>query len=287
MKILLAMDGSETSLGAARFLTRLPLEASTRVVVVTGVADTPMAEIDAEVWVRVRETARANALQSYQSTLEQLGSLKTQAEHVLVEGHPNRVILDAAKENDVDLIVLGARGHSLIARTLLGSTSDYIANHARCPVLVVRPASVGPGQTGPLRLVLAYDGSPGSKVAAEQLFSFAWSPETEVRITTLLERPHLLPDEEIYDEQAIAEGEQNLKQLVANAHCSANVSYRVRETSHVGDTLAHLAAEEDGDAIFVGDTGKSALAKFFLGSAARHILHHSPASVWIARKKQW
>ncbi len=287
MRILLAMDGSETALGAARFLTRLPLGPETQITVVTGVTDTPVGEIDVEVWMRVRESARQMAGQHYQSALQQLGGLANQAEHVLAEGHPNRVILDVAKQRDVDLIVLGARGHSMIARTLLGSTSDYVANHARCPVLVVRPASVAPNKTGPLRIVLAYDGSAGSKVAAQQLFAFPWSAQTQVQITTLLERPHLLADEEIYDAQAIASGEQSLKQLVDGASCSANISYRVRETTHVGDSLAHLADEELGDLIVVGETGRSALAQFFLGSAARHILHHSVASVWIARNKKW
>ncbi|MCA9181027.1 MAG: universal stress protein, partial [Planctomycetales bacterium] len=155
-----------------------------------------------------------------------------------------------------------------------------------CPVLVVRPQAPN-RPAGPLKIILAYDDSPGSKVAAKQLFSFPWAADTQIQITTLLERPHLLHKDEVYDPQAIADGERKLTELVAEAHCSANVHYLVRETIHVGDALAHLADEAHGDLMFVGETGRSALARFFVGSAAKHILHHSASSVWIARGKQW
>ena len=286
MRIIVAADGSEESQRAAGLLAQLPLPESSQITVVTVVVDTPMDEIDAEVWLKVREASRASALQNYQTILPKLGALAANAEHVLLEGHPSRVIVEAAKERDADLIVVGARGHSLIARVLLGSTADYVSNRARCPVLVVRPQT--PTRlAGPLRIILAYDGTPGSKVAAQQLFDLPWPAETQIQITTLLERPHLLPDDEIYDPQAIADGERKLAELVAPVECSAKIRYHVRETSHVGDTLALLADEESGDLIFVGETGRSALAQLFIGSAARHILHHSASSVWVARVKNW
>lgn len=286
MRIVLALDGSDESQHAADFLARLPLPESSQITVVTAVVDTPMDEIDAEIWMKVREASRATALQNYQAALPKLGALAASSEHLLREGHPSRVILEAAKERDADLIVVGARGHSLVARVLLGSTSNYVANHARCPVLVVRPQAATRA-TGPLHVILAYDGSVGSKVASQQLFAFTWTSDTQVQITTLLERPRLLPDDAVYDPQAITDGERKQAELVAETGCSANVRYCVRETTHVGDALAHLADEEQGDLIFVGETGRSALAQFFLGSAARHILHHSSSSVWIARGKNW
>lgn len=286
MRIILAVDGSEESQMAADLLTQLPLPESSQITVVTVVVDTPMDEIDAEVWLKVREASRVTALQNYQSVLPRLGALAANAEHLLEEGHPSRVIVDAAQARDADLIVVGARGHSLIARVLLGSTADYVANHARCPVLVVRPQAPN-RPAGPLKIILAYDGTPGSRVAANQLFSFPWEADTQIQITTLLERPRLLPEDEVYDPQAIADGERKLTELVAEAHCSANIRYLVRETVHVGDALAHLADEAQGDLMFVGETGRSALARFFIGSAAKHILNHSASSVWIARGKKW
>lgn len=286
MRIVLALDGSDESLAAAQLLKRLPLPESTHITVVTSIADTPMDEIDTEIWIQVREASRATALQNYQAVLPHLGPLADRAEHKLLEGHPSRVILETAKEQAADLIVLGARGHSLIARVLLGSTSNYVASHAACPVLVVRPPAAE-RTTAALRILLAYDGSAGAQAAAEQLFALNWTANTQIRLSTLLERPNLLPDDQVYDPQAIAESERKLVDLVISSKCAATVSYHVKETTHVGDSLAHLADEQDGDIIFIGETGRSALARFFLGSATRHVLQHSTRSVWIARQKNW
>lgn len=44
-----------------------------------------------------------------------------------------------ALSEDVDLLVCGSRHNSLLRRIVLGSTSGYLAHHARCP-LVITPA---------------------------------------------------------------------------------------------------------------------------------------------------
>ena len=49
------------------------------------------------------------------------------------------MICSEAKNEKVDLIVVGCRGQSTARRTILGSVSDYIVHHASCPVCVVPP----------------------------------------------------------------------------------------------------------------------------------------------------
>ena len=52
-------------------------------------------------------------------------------------GHPAELISRVAEEGGYDLIVLGHRGHFVRDR-LLGSTADRVAEHAPCPVMIVR-----------------------------------------------------------------------------------------------------------------------------------------------------
>ena len=54
------------------------------------------------------------------------------------EGDPAKVILDVAKEQDADLIVVGARGLTGIRSFLLGSVSSKLAHHTECSLLIVR-----------------------------------------------------------------------------------------------------------------------------------------------------
>jgi len=53
------------------------------------------------------------------------------------EGEPDRRIVSYAKEKDVDLIVIGARGLGRIEGMLIGSVTDAVLKSAPCPVLVI------------------------------------------------------------------------------------------------------------------------------------------------------
>jgi universal stress protein A len=53
-------------------------------------------------------------------------------------GKPAEEILRVAGEEEVDLIVMGARGHSGLAHALLGSTAETVLRTAPCPVFTVR-----------------------------------------------------------------------------------------------------------------------------------------------------
>jgi nucleotide-binding universal stress UspA family protein len=54
----------------------------------------------------------------------------------VLRGYPARVLLDAAA--DADLLVVGSRGRGGMVGMLLGSVSQHVVTHARCPVVVVR-----------------------------------------------------------------------------------------------------------------------------------------------------
>jgi nucleotide-binding universal stress UspA family protein len=58
---------------------------------------------------------------------------------VLLDGYPPRAVCEWAAANDVDLIVAAAH-RGLVDRAMLGGFASYLAYHAPCPVLLVRPA---------------------------------------------------------------------------------------------------------------------------------------------------
>jgi nucleotide-binding universal stress UspA family protein len=59
----------------------------------------------------------------------------------VVEGHPAPVLLDRAA--NAELLVVGSRGHGAFTGMLIGSVSEHVVSHARCPVVVVRPRADG------------------------------------------------------------------------------------------------------------------------------------------------
>ena len=55
-----------------------------------------------------------------------------------VEDKPVSALLNAAERNDAQMIVVGSRGHGGFVSLLIGSTSDQVARHATCPVVIHR-----------------------------------------------------------------------------------------------------------------------------------------------------
>ena len=56
---------------------------------------------------------------------------------VVLAGQPHEELNDYAKENDIDLIVLGTRGIGMVETLFIGSTTDRLIRNAPCPVLSV------------------------------------------------------------------------------------------------------------------------------------------------------
>jgi nucleotide-binding universal stress UspA family protein len=57
-------------------------------------------------------------------------------------GRPEHILVEVARRDDVDLLVVGHRGRGGVARVLLGSVSEHVAVHASCSVLVARPGEL-------------------------------------------------------------------------------------------------------------------------------------------------
>ena len=75
----------------------------------------------------------------FEQALLELGAVDdVEVERVIVQGSPAQALIDAVSERD--LLVVGSRGHGGFAGLLLGSVSQQCAQHARCPVVIVRAA---------------------------------------------------------------------------------------------------------------------------------------------------
>jgi nucleotide-binding universal stress UspA family protein len=136
-RIVVGVDGSPASLDALTWavrqaeLTGASLEAVTAWSYPTTYGFPVIANVDWEHGARtVLEKAIAEA-----------GCGEVQIAQRVVEGHPARVMAEAA--TGADLLVVGSRGHGGFTGLLLGSVSEYVVTHAPCPVVVVRHPAAG------------------------------------------------------------------------------------------------------------------------------------------------
>lgn len=136
-RIVVGVDGSETSIEALRFAVRTAkafrtsLEAITVWTYPAGaevalLADWSPEEDAREILATVTKTVFGDDRPSWFSTATKRGS----AARTLIE-----------ESIGADMLVLGSRGHGGFIGLLLGSVSATCAEHARCPVLIVHSAS--------------------------------------------------------------------------------------------------------------------------------------------------
>ena len=149
-KILLATDGSEGSLRAARFAASIaePLAAQITILTVHNEdalirnvmgptvlpATIPNSALNFEEFKAATEKHAAGA--TLADTKAALGDFAN-IEIDQIWGHSAEAICNYASANAFDLIVIGSRGRSAFARLLLGSVAAQVAQHSPCPVTIV------------------------------------------------------------------------------------------------------------------------------------------------------
>jgi nucleotide-binding universal stress UspA family protein len=62
------------------------------------------------------------------------------AKPLVLAGAPYEAIVEAAKENKADLVVMGTHGRKGVSRFFLGSVASRVISTAPCPVMTVRAA---------------------------------------------------------------------------------------------------------------------------------------------------
>jgi nucleotide-binding universal stress UspA family protein len=91
-----------------------------------------MAEVLNEITAYARgELAKAAA---------QAGERGVTARQVVIQGKPATEVIRYAKEQAIDMIVLGTHGRGVLDHALFGSTTERVMRKAPCPVLTCRLA---------------------------------------------------------------------------------------------------------------------------------------------------
>ena len=136
-RILVAIDASECSDRAFAKALELAVLAGARVtaLAVEGPLPAYAATIGEVEEVKREKDIYFNALAIRARQQAEQSGLDIDVE--VRPGHAAELISQVATEGSYDLVVLGYRGHFLRDH-LLGSTADRVAEHAPCPVMIVR-----------------------------------------------------------------------------------------------------------------------------------------------------
>jgi nucleotide-binding universal stress UspA family protein len=186
-RIMVATDDSDAGRQAVRSALAIGARSGARVTIMQAVPAGPL------VLAGVGGPAVGDQLSPETSALERLqqrvevclnGSAKPVAvEYAITSGIPGIEICRYAEQHQIDLLVLGRKRRSQMARLLLGDTADAVARRSRVPCLFVPP------EAGALDdLLVAHDCSERGRAVLRQSYGFARAVGASMRVMTVESR---------------------------------------------------------------------------------------------------
>ena len=135
--ILLAVDGSDPSLKAAKLAGDLARLSGGKPRVVTAYEEVPsyLGEPNLSQTIANR-TAKAEEI--LDKATKEIGEIPGDCELDILSGDPAETILQVVDIYNIDLVIMGTRGQGGIKSLLLGSQSHKVVSTAPCPVMLVR-----------------------------------------------------------------------------------------------------------------------------------------------------
>lgn len=150
MKILVPVDGSSASINVVKKSIEIAKKYnfSIKLINVIEPGDVSSHRRNDKLWHQVdgsiisgkdesQMSLEVNSTQLLDEIIEKLDSFDVKIEKEVLLGEPHVKILETAKNENFDLIVMGNRGLSKIKRLLLGSITQKVLSESQCPVLVI------------------------------------------------------------------------------------------------------------------------------------------------------
>ena len=145
MKLLLAVDGSESGLAVVEETARTPWPEGSKVRIVS-VAETPSPTEQSPAssngsfaeWERASEE---RCLENATRALARFGEIagaQTEVSAKILKGDPSSALLDEAEHWGADLIIVGSHDYNVFERLWLGSVSRDVMSNAKCSVEIAR-----------------------------------------------------------------------------------------------------------------------------------------------------
>jgi len=285
MRVLLPVDGSANSLIAATALKHL---GDLEEVVVLHALDLPSLvypigrpEVDLAIPAQVEAALREDGERILEKAVAGLPNEIPSVANRLETGSAPDVIVDLADRDNIELIVLGARGLSGLQEALLGSVSHAVVSHAPCPVLLVREPV-----HGLRRVLVALQGPDDASAAAHFLEKEPFGASPDVTLVHVLPYempmwPGGLPEAKAHAQAAAQEAREFLggvvRELVA---AKIPATYKLL-TGRAQTAIVEELRSGNYDVAVLGARRRGAIKRLFLGSVSHAVVHHTRQPVLI------
>ena len=278
-KILVAIDGSESSKHALKESFKLACDEKCWVTVVSVI---PSYEGDlGATWVSNVKEAMEKPCHIALSEAEDMAKKeKVLIRTVCEEGEIYERIVDLADAENYDLIIMGKRGMGGLEENLVGSVTARVIGHSQKDVLVVPEGT----SIGWKNILFATDGSKYSEAAANKVIDFAKSYGSALNVISVVD----------VTEEFIARAPGALDDLVKKAKSIVEDVKKRADSEGIkaegmvkeGDaykSIVDIAQKQKADAIIMGSRGRTGLKRLLMGSVTERVIGHAPCPILVAK----
>jgi len=281
MRMLVAVDGSESSNNALKQVLAFAKQAGGDVIAVTvptfygSEAELGLVGTIEEIFTGPAEAILAEARQ----TAREMG---VDIQTVIENGVVHEAIISIAAANSADMIVMGRRGLTAFARALMGSVTARVIGYSPIDVLVIPSDSTL--KWG--RILVAVDGSMYSDAAVERAIAMSDSYGGKISILTVVDmNPELYaiaPDVADQVEMGAVSIVESAKELADKAGIEAETMV-VQGAPH--EKILSAAQESGADIICMGSHGRTGLRRLLMGSVTERVIGESKLPVLVVKTR--
>lgn len=286
MKLVIGVDGSAQAQRGASLVALLPLTASDEVVVVSaavrpallGAWSYAQTAYTAPLYDEAWRVAQDEAVRATKRAAAELVGLPCAVHMTTREGHPVDVLRQAVRDHGADLLVVGPHGTGAFDSILLGSVSQSLLASMPTSILVARDPV-----REPVRILLAYDGSPHSLAAVRLLAHFPLPARAQITVFAATGalvlpprgggEPGEVTDPHLTDATA---------QAVEELHMAGRVATPLVRHGDAKRAIIAAATELEADLVVMGARGIGGFRGMVLGSVSRAISKAAPCAVLVA-----
>lgn len=265
-KLMVATDGSSYSEGAVREAVEIARVCASELLAVAVVKANDEVLATAP---QVIEKAEDEARQTLDEIVDRAKAAGVHCETLVVRGEePYHAIVDTAAEQKVDMIVMGRRGRTGLARLVMGSVTARVIGHTDRKVLVVPREA----RFKCARILVATDGSSFSEAAVTEAISLSKRCNGTVFAVSAAFSASTRHEAEA---SVAAVKDQGDKEGVA-----------VEGIVGIGEPyeiIMDAARTNEVDLIVVGSHGRTGIERLLLGSVAERVIGHADCAVLVAR----
>lgn len=199
-------------------------------------------------------------------------------------------ILEYAKNNDIDLIILGTHGRRNLEHLILGSVAEEVVQFAHCPVLTIREQK-HPKKIEELEnILIPIDFSKNAEQTLTYALEIATRYQTKLKCLHVVEQTvhpsfYIMGANSIFDlmPDIKSKSVEAMKKLIRNSQKhNINVEYYVEEGNPAHEVVK-FAETNKIDLIVLSTHGLTGLEHFLIGSVAEKIIRRAPCPVFTVK----